>query len=151
VELVAPAGVNPVTPEVENRKIAPNGHRCRANTRCQQILRTQDCPADRVCRKGLEGRRFHLRLLSRSPRSWEVDPVRKGAGRTVGRIHWAGAQSADVWNGLGNPLQPPAPTSKLQTDPARMASATFDFSHPSNLNVNHPVSPVNRAFTQYDG
>jgi hypothetical protein len=30
-------------------------------------------------------------------------------------------------------------------------SATFDFSHPSNLSVNHPVNPVTEGFNQYDG
>ncbi len=30
---------------------------------------------------------------------------------------------------------------KLLTDPARIASATFAFSHPSNFSVSHPVRP----------
>jgi hypothetical protein len=34
----------------------------------------------------------------------------------------------------------PPPTSKLRTDPARMARATFAFSHPSNFSVRNPFS-----------
>jgi len=29
-----------------------------------------------------------------------------------------------------------------------VASATFDFSHPSNFRVNHPVSPVTEGLSQ---
>jgi alkanesulfonate monooxygenase SsuD/methylene tetrahydromethanopterin reductase-like flavin-dependent oxidoreductase (luciferase family) len=32
-------------------------------------------------------------------------------------------------------------TSMYLRNPVMMASATYDFSHPSNLSVNHPVSP----------
>jgi len=32
-----------------------------------------------------------------------------------------------------------------------MASATFDFSHPSNFSVNHPASPVTEGLSQGDG
>jgi hypothetical protein len=35
--------------------------------------------------------------------------------------------------------------------PARVASATFDFSHPSNLSVNHPASPVTEGLSHRDG
>jgi hypothetical protein len=37
-------------------------------------------------------------------------------------------------------IERPAPTSKLLTNPARIASATFAFSHPPNFSVRHPAS-----------
>ena len=40
------------------------------------------------------------------------------------------------------------PDAKAPIDAARMASATFDFSHHSNLSVHHPVSPVTDRLSQ---
>jgi hypothetical protein len=38
-----------------------------------------------------------------------------------------------------------APDRLTENDPARIASATFDFSHPSNRSVNRPVSSGDRG------
>jgi len=61
------------------------------------------------------------------------------------------AESSDGRRDLGEvligapPLREPP---RQRSDPGRIASATFDFSHPSHFSVNHPVSPVTEGLSQ---
>ena len=55
--------------------------------------------AGRVHRAGLDGRGVLARLLRRAHGHRRVDALRPGAERALGRIHWAGTETAAVWNG----------------------------------------------------
>ena len=65
----------------------------------REVLRRARAAPGRVHRAGLDGRGVLARLLRRAHGHRRVDALRAGTQRARGRIHWAGTETAAVWNG----------------------------------------------------
>ena len=76
------------------RRAPPRGARV-----ARRLLRPARGQADRLRRAGLVGRGVDARLLRRAPRARRVTQFGPALREPVGRIHWAGTETAGVWSG----------------------------------------------------